>query len=88
MLKCTNTLDNRANWDPYGNTGNVAIAIASDDKGYSERDLSQEAIETITESKSIKWVVMNSGDEFECDAMRRANRPYSDVLVFDGGEIR
>lgn len=27
------------------------------------------------------------GDEFECDALRRANRPYSDVLVFDGGEM-
>lgn len=26
------------------------------------------------------------GDEFECDALRRANRPYSDVLIFDGGE--
>lgn len=26
------------------------------------------------------------GDEFECDALRRENRPYSDVLVFDGGE--
>ncbi len=26
-------------------------------------------------------------DEFECDALRRANRPYSDVLVFDGGEL-
>ena len=26
------------------------------------------------------------GDEFECDTLRRANRPYSDVLVFDGGE--
>lgn len=26
------------------------------------------------------------GDEFECDALRRANRLYSDVLVFDGGE--
>ena len=26
------------------------------------------------------------GDEFECDALRRANRPYSDVLVFEGGE--
>lgn len=26
------------------------------------------------------------GYEFECDALRRANRPYSDVLVFDGGE--
>ena len=27
------------------------------------------------------------GDEFECDALRRANRPYSDVLIFDGGEL-
>ena len=26
------------------------------------------------------------GDEFECDALRRANREHSDVLVFDGGE--
>ena len=26
------------------------------------------------------------GDEFECDTIRKANRPYSDVLVFDGGE--
>ena len=26
------------------------------------------------------------GDAVECDALRRANRPYSDVLVFDGGE--
>ena len=26
-------------------------------------------------------------DEFECDALRRANRPYSDVLIFDGGEL-
>ena len=27
------------------------------------------------------------GDEFECDTLRRANRPYSDILVFDGGEL-
>lgn len=27
------------------------------------------------------------GDEFECDALRRANREHSDVLVFDGGEL-
>ena len=26
------------------------------------------------------------GDEFECDALRRANRPYSYALVFNGGE--
>ena len=26
------------------------------------------------------------GDEFECDALRRANREHSDVWVFDGGE--
>ena len=27
-----------------------------------------------------------SGDEFACDALRRANRPYSYALVFNGGE--
>ena len=27
-----------------------------------------------------------SGDEFACDALRKANRPYSHVLVFKGGE--
>lgn len=27
-----------------------------------------------------------SGDEFACDALRKANRPYSHVLVFHGGE--
>ena len=27
------------------------------------------------------------GDEFESDALRRENRPYSDVLIFDGGEL-
>ena len=27
-----------------------------------------------------------SGDEFTCDALRKANRPYSHVLVFNGGE--
>lgn len=26
------------------------------------------------------------GDEFECDTIRKANRPYSDELVFEGGE--
>ena len=26
------------------------------------------------------------GDEFACDVLRPANRPYSHVLVFNGGE--
>lgn len=26
------------------------------------------------------------GDEFECDTLRKANRPFSGVLIFDGGE--
>ena len=26
------------------------------------------------------------GDEFACDALRKANRPYSYALVFNGGE--
>ena len=27
-----------------------------------------------------------SGDEFACDALRKANRPYSYALMFKGGE--
>ena len=50
-----------ANWDPYGNTGNISIAIASDDKGFNGRNLSEDAIESVTESKSINWVVLDSG---------------------------
>ena len=26
------------------------------------------------------------GDEFACDALRKANRPYSYAIVFNGGE--
>ena len=52
-----------ANWDPYGNTGNISIALATDDKGFDDRNLSKDAIESITESKSINWVVLDSGAE-------------------------
>lgn len=51
-----------ANWNPYGNTGNISIALASDDKGFDGRDLSDEVIKSVTESKSINWVVLSSGE--------------------------
>lgn len=27
-----------ANWDPYGNTGNIAIAVVNLDKGWTKND--------------------------------------------------
>ena len=30
-----------SNWDPYGNTGNISIAVASLDKGWTEEDGTQ-----------------------------------------------
>ena len=57
-----------ANWDPYGSTGNVPIALASRDLGYTDADGNyvnhgREIIQEIAESTSIKWVLTDSADE-------------------------
>ena len=57
-----------ANWDPYGNTGNVPIALASRDKGYVTGDgetvnRGRDIIEEVSQSTSIRWVVMEDADE-------------------------
>ena len=33
-----------SNWDPYGNTGNISIAVASLDKGWTEEDGAQHGV--------------------------------------------
>lgn len=52
-----------ANWDPYANTGNVKIALASADLGYTTEDgeqvnLGREIIEEIAESTAIRWILV------------------------------
>lgn len=57
-----------SNWDPYGNTGNVSIALASMDKGYvTEKgevvNKGQEVLDDLRESTAINWVFLDSEEE-------------------------
>lgn len=54
-----------SNWDPYGNTGNIRIAVASKDKGYTSADgsmvnVADTVIETLKENESIAWTVVDT----------------------------
>ena len=57
-----------ANWNPYANTGNVPIAIASSDAGYVTEDgeyvnRGAEIVEEIASSTSILWVRTETAEE-------------------------
>ena len=57
-----------SNWDPYGNTGNISIAVASLDKGWTEEDGTQvnkgrEVVEGLRSSTSINWVIVDTKEE-------------------------
>lgn len=49
-----------SNWDPYANTGNVSIAVASSDAGYTKDDgtyvnMSDAVIEQLEENDKLGW---------------------------------
>ncbi len=48
-----------ANWDPYSNTGNLAFAVCSEDKGYSYKTLSinagDEIIDNLKQNDKMGW---------------------------------
>ena len=57
-----------SNWDPYGNTGNISIAVASLDKGWTEEDGTQvnkgrEVVDDLRTSTSINWVIVDTKEE-------------------------
>lgn len=57
-----------SNWDPYGNTGNISIAVASLDKGWTEEDGTQvnkgrEVVEDLRSSTSINCVIVDTKEE-------------------------
>ena len=57
-----------ANWDPYGNTGNLDLAAVSLDKGYTDeegvyRNVGQEVINDLKESDSVKWHFVGTPEE-------------------------
>ncbi len=57
-----------SNWDPYGNTSNIQIAIVSEDKGYTEDDgtfvdMGAEVVEEMKTKTTIAWTVVDSAKE-------------------------
>ncbi len=57
-----------ANWDPYANTGNIQIAVASEDRGYQVSatetvNMGEEIEEGLKEATSIGWVFLDTEKE-------------------------
>lgn len=52
-----------ANSDPYGNTGNISVAVASDDLGYEGQNMGESVLEGLKDNKSINWVFTGSTDK-------------------------
>lgn len=57
-----------SNWDPYGNTGGISIAVASLDKDYTTPEgetvnKGRDVLDDLRESTSINWVVVDTQDE-------------------------
>lgn len=57
-----------SNWDPYGNTGNISIALASMDKGYVDDDgtvtnKGDEVLDNLREATSINWIFLDNEEE-------------------------
>ena len=57
-----------SNWDPYGNTGGISIAVASLDEGYTDADGTYEnkgddVVADLREATSINWVIVDTEQE-------------------------
>ena len=57
-----------SNWDPYGNTGGISIAVASLDEGYTDADGTYEnkgddVVADLREATSINWVIVDTEKE-------------------------
>ena len=58
-----------SNWDPYGNSSNVKIAVASEDIGWTDDETGEsynagdEVIDSLKENNSIDWVMLDSSEK-------------------------
>ena len=73
-----------ANWDPYGNTGNLKVAVASNDTGYSmegvEVNLGDNIISNLRANDAIGWQFV---PEDEAREGVRAGEYYAAVIIPD-----
>ena len=73
-----------SNWDPYGATGNIPIAVCSRDEGYApaggeQVNCGRDIVDELTASDSIRWVEMDS--ETELAEAVRAGRYYAGLVL-------
>lgn len=56
-----------SNWDPYGNTGGISIAVASLDMGYTDNgeyvNKGRDVLEDLKTATSINWVIVDTEQE-------------------------
>ena len=58
-----------SNWDPYGNTGNLKIAVVNTDEGYEsdlipvEINVGENVTATLRGNENFDWVVLNDRDK-------------------------
>ena len=58
-------------WDPYGNTGNIRVAVANEDEGYSGElvpltvNMGERVVAELRDSDSIGYVVTSEADAVE-----------------------
>lgn len=57
-----------ANWDPYGNTGNIAIAVVNLDKGWTKNDsetvnMGDGVVESLKQKDTIGWKFVKSEEK-------------------------
>ena len=60
-----------ASWDPYGNTGNLQVAVANTDEGYEgdlfplELNLGETVVSSLRENTQMGWVFTDEDDAIE-----------------------
>jgi putative membrane protein len=59
-----------SNWDPYGSTGNVKIAVMSEDKGYTDEDgkyynMGESVVDNLRTNTKLGWVFVDSRQQAE-----------------------
>lgn len=57
-----------ANWDPYGNTGNIAIAVVNLDKGWTKNDsenvnMGDGVVASLKQKDTIGWKFVKSEEK-------------------------
>ena len=58
-----------ASWDPYGNTGNLKVAVANCDEGYSLKGITvnvgNSIVDSLAGNQEIGWLFMDEADAVE-----------------------